>query len=159
MPPTTLRGDSTYRSDLDLSSITQHPTLTVSYKLKIRAAITTFFTRQVDLHSYYWLNKKKHRAFLLRRFLHSSTALRLAHTGNTEVHGFFQRLLGRAISQASEISEMLDLLAFQPETLLARMSGSGVTCFALVETLQAARAIASHLQEARENGWIRAARI
>ncbi|WP_109316804.1 hypothetical protein [Pseudovibrio ascidiaceicola] len=39
------------------------------------------------------------------------------------------------------------------------MSGSGATCFALVETLQAAQAIASHLQEARENGWIRAARI
>ncbi|WP_063312137.1 hypothetical protein [Pseudovibrio sp. Ad26] len=92
-------------------------------------------------------------------FLHSSTALRLTHTGNTEVHGFFQRLLGRAISQASEVSEVLDLLASQPETLLARMSGSGATCFALVETLQSAQAIASHLQEARENWWIRAARI
>jgi 4-diphosphocytidyl-2-C-methyl-D-erythritol kinase len=64
-----------------------------------------------------------------------------------------------AISQASEISEVLDLLASQPETLLARMSGSGATCFALAETLQSAQAIASHLQEARENWWIRAARI
>ncbi|KZK93445.1 4-diphosphocytidyl-2-C-methyl-D-erythritol kinase [Pseudovibrio sp. Ad5] len=64
-----------------------------------------------------------------------------------------------AISQAPEISEVLDLLASQPDTLLARMSGSGATCFALVETLEAAQAIASHLQEAKGNWWIKAARV
>ncbi len=64
-----------------------------------------------------------------------------------------------AISQASEISEVLDLLASQQETLLARMSGSGATCFALCETLEAARKIASHLHEIRENWWIRAATV
>ncbi|KZK77574.1 4-diphosphocytidyl-2-C-methyl-D-erythritol kinase [Pseudovibrio sp. Ad46] len=64
-----------------------------------------------------------------------------------------------AISQAPEISEVLDLLASQPNTLLARMSGSGATCFALVETLEAAQAIASHLQEAKGNWWIKAARV
>ncbi len=64
-----------------------------------------------------------------------------------------------AISQAAEISEVLDLLASQPETLLARMSGSGATCFALCETLEAAQKIAAHLHEIRSNWWIKTARI
>lgn len=64
-----------------------------------------------------------------------------------------------AISLTSEISEVLDLLASQPETLIARMSGSGATCFALCETLEAAQKIASHLQEIRSNWWIKAARV
>ncbi|GHB32844.1 4-diphosphocytidyl-2-C-methyl-D-erythritol kinase [Pseudovibrio japonicus] len=64
-----------------------------------------------------------------------------------------------AISQTAEISEVLDLLASQPETLLARMSGSGATCFALCETLEAAEKIARHLHEIRSNWWIKAARV
>lgn len=64
-----------------------------------------------------------------------------------------------SISQAAEISEVLDLLASQPETLLARMSGSGATCFALCETLEAAQKIAAHLHEIRSNWWIKTARV
>ncbi|SFT65371.1 4-diphosphocytidyl-2-C-methyl-D-erythritol kinase [Pseudovibrio denitrificans] len=64
-----------------------------------------------------------------------------------------------AISQASEISEVLDLLASQPDTLLARMSGSGATCFALCETLKDAQSIATHLQDLHSDWWIRAAEV
>ncbi len=35
------------------------------------------------------------------------------------------------------IGEVLDVLARQPGRLLARMSGSGATCFALFETVEA----------------------
>ncbi|KZL21275.1 4-diphosphocytidyl-2-C-methyl-D-erythritol kinase [Pseudovibrio axinellae] len=64
-----------------------------------------------------------------------------------------------AIAQASLISTVLDILASQPETLLARMSGSGATCFALCESLSEAQAIAARLQEHHGNWWIKPARI
>ncbi len=64
-----------------------------------------------------------------------------------------------AISQAGAISEVLDVLAAQPETLLARMSGSGATCFALCETFDDAAAVATRLRERHSDWWIKEAQV
>lgn len=52
------------------------------------------------------------------------------------------------------IGDLLRILRAQPETLLARMSGSGATCFALFETEAQAHALAARL-EAEYRWWIR----
>ena len=51
---------------------------------------------------------------------------------------------------APEIDAVLDLLSYSSGILLARMSGSGATCFGLFEN-EAARAIAA--RRAKEQGW------
>ena len=56
-----------------------------------------------------------------------------------------------AISLAPEIGRVLDRLAATPGCLLARMSGSGATCFGLYET--AALADAAALTLAVDMGW------
>jgi 4-diphosphocytidyl-2-C-methyl-D-erythritol kinase len=48
------------------------------------------------------------------------------------------------------IGDVLDVLAADPSCLLARMSGSGATCFGLYETPQAARVAAAGLPR---SGW------
>ena len=53
-----------------------------------------------------------------------------------------------------EIGEALDLLAAQPAVRLARMSGSGATCFGLVADLTAADAVAAALARIRPGWWI-----
>jgi 4-diphosphocytidyl-2-C-methyl-D-erythritol kinase len=55
------------------------------------------------------------------------------------------------------IGETLEVLRDQPETLLARMSGSGATCFALCLEQAAAEALAARL--ARPGWWVRACRL
>jgi 4-diphosphocytidyl-2-C-methyl-D-erythritol kinase len=50
------------------------------------------------------------------------------------------------------IAQVLDALAVQPGCVLARMSGSGATCFGLWPDAGAARAAAEHLR-GREPGW------
>ena len=59
-----------------------------------------------------------------------------------------------AISLHPLIGELLRVLRAHPETLLARMSGSGATCFALCETEQEAHALAARL-EVEYSWWIR----
>ena len=58
----------------------------------------------------------------------------------------------RAIAPA--IGEVLDALAAQPGVLLARMSGSGATCFALFENEAAAHSAASAIGAHRRNWWV-----
>lgn len=50
---------------------------------------------------------------------------------------------------APVIDRVLDRLAAQPGLVLARMSGSGATCFALFETIEARRAAAAALSNER----------
>lgn len=57
-----------------------------------------------------------------------------------------------AIAQVPAIAEVLQRLAAADGALLARMSGSGATCFALFETRAAADAAAAALR-ARARGW------
>ncbi len=56
-----------------------------------------------------------------------------------------------AISIQPVIGEVLAALASLPGTLLARMSGSGATCFALLATAAEAKAAAAAL--AAQSGW------
>lgn len=64
-----------------------------------------------------------------------------------------------AITLAPAIADTLTALASQPGCLLARMSGSGATCFALFAGEQAARTAASHLTETHPDWWIAPAAI
>ncbi|QDL93702.1 4-(cytidine 5'-diphospho)-2-C-methyl-D-erythritol kinase [Paroceanicella profunda] len=57
------------------------------------------------------------------------------------------------------IAETLDALAAAPGALLARMSGSGATCFALFAGAEAAARAAAALSAARPGWWVRAAPV
>jgi 4-diphosphocytidyl-2-C-methyl-D-erythritol kinase len=61
-----------------------------------------------------------------------------------------------ALTVAPEIAGVLDQLRRAPEARLARLSGSGATCFALCETPQEALALAGHLSAAAPAWWVRA---
>lgn len=54
------------------------------------------------------------------------------------------------------INDVLDSLAAQPETLFARMSGSGATCFALCGSDQDAQALAKQLETLWPDAWVQA---
>jgi 4-diphosphocytidyl-2-C-methyl-D-erythritol kinase len=76
----------------------------------------------------------------------------------TDLIGYLQRhgndLTAAAIACVPIIGDVLDTLAALPGTQLARMSGSGSTCFALFETAETAEAGARLLGEARPEWWI-----
>jgi 4-diphosphocytidyl-2-C-methyl-D-erythritol kinase len=57
---------------------------------------------------------------------------------------------------APVIREVLAALRAQPQTRLARMSGSGATCFALCDTVEAAQALAQTLESLWPEAWISA---
>lgn len=59
---------------------------------------------------------------------------------------------------APEVGDVLKALATQPGAWLARMSGSGATCFALFENTDAAEAAARAITAARPAWWTRATR-
>lgn len=62
-----------------------------------------------------------------------------------------------AISLEPVVGDMLALIAAQPGCLLARMSGSGATCFGLFATPDTARPAAAALAAAQPGWWIAAA--
>ncbi len=57
---------------------------------------------------------------------------------------------------APVVGEVLDDLSRQPGCLLARLSGSGPTCFALFSSEQVAREAAAVLQAEKPGWWVRA---
>ncbi len=57
------------------------------------------------------------------------------------------------------IAEVLNELAAQPETLFARMSGSGATCFALCRTDADALALGRRMQLGRPGAWVAPCRL
>lgn len=61
-----------------------------------------------------------------------------------------------ALSLDPRIAEPLEALSAAPQTLLARLSGSGATSFALCADLAAAEALASGLAQAHPRWWVRA---
>jgi 4-diphosphocytidyl-2-C-methyl-D-erythritol kinase len=65
-------------------------------------------------------------------------------------------LTAPAVSLVSEIVVVLDHLAALPGALLARMSGSGATCFALFPDRGAANHAAMTLTRAQPGWWVRA---
>lgn len=58
-----------------------------------------------------------------------------------------------------EIAGTLDLLRAQPETLLARLSGSGATCFALAADPEDAERLAAAVAAAEPDWWVRTCRL
>ncbi len=73
------------------------------------------------------------------------------------IHG--NDLTAPAIAGAPAIGEVLDLLSGLPGVRLARMSGSGATCFALFDSAEQAEWAARQLQTARPAWWIAATRL
>ena len=59
-----------------------------------------------------------------------------------------------ALTLAPQIAETLAALTAQPDCLIARMSGSGATCFALYADAHAAETAATHLRRSRPDWWI-----
>jgi 4-diphosphocytidyl-2-C-methyl-D-erythritol kinase len=68
-------------------------------------------------------------------------------------------LTAAAIGVVPAVAEILAALERLPGALLARMSGSGATCFALFATRDAAAAAGRRLREARPAWWIAAGRL
>jgi 4-diphosphocytidyl-2-C-methyl-D-erythritol kinase len=64
-----------------------------------------------------------------------------------------------ALTVQPAIADVLAALRARPQTQLARVTGSGATCFALTETPQAAQALAHDLAAAFPGWWVRAARL
>ena len=65
-------------------------------------------------------------------------------------------LQGPATRLEPAIAAVLEVLSGQTETLLARMSGSGATCFALCADSSAAESLAARIARLRPDWWVRA---
>jgi len=61
-----------------------------------------------------------------------------------------------AVSLAPQIGDVLRALRSEPHVRVARMSGSGATCFALVPTAAIARRIAASIADRFPDWWVRA---
>ncbi len=79
--------------------------------------------------------------------------------------GYFARALANnyrndlqapAISLVSEIGRVIDVISQEQGCLLARMSGSGPTCFGLFETADQAGAAADAIAHRKRRYWVRA---
>jgi 4-diphosphocytidyl-2-C-methyl-D-erythritol kinase len=68
-------------------------------------------------------------------------------------------LTAAAVSLVPAISEVLDRLAALEGALLARMSGSGATCFALFAAAEAAAAAATRLRAEEPAWWVASGRL
>jgi 4-diphosphocytidyl-2-C-methyl-D-erythritol kinase len=64
-----------------------------------------------------------------------------------------------AVGLEPGIGQVLDLLAGEPETLLARMSGSGATCFALCAGDIEAEGLAERVERMRPDWWVKRCRL
>jgi 4-diphosphocytidyl-2-C-methyl-D-erythritol kinase len=73
-----------------------------------------------------------------------------------DIHKMRNDLQPYAITQCEEIAHTLALLAQQPACKVARMSGSGATCYGLFECATDAQTSALSLQNAFPNYWVRA---
>jgi len=64
-----------------------------------------------------------------------------------------------AVAVEPTVGEVLDVLRGEPETLLARVSGSGGTCFAMCEDDVAAEGLAARIAGLRPGWWVRRCRL
>jgi 4-diphosphocytidyl-2-C-methyl-D-erythritol kinase len=64
-----------------------------------------------------------------------------------------------AIGVAPEVGTVLEMLRDEPETLLARVSGSGGTCFALCADDIAAETLAERIEALAPKWWVRRCRL
>lgn len=68
-------------------------------------------------------------------------------------------LMPAALGLVPEIANVLAALEAQPGCLLARMSGSGATCFALFARADEARGAAAAIRAARPGWWVEASEL
>ncbi len=68
-------------------------------------------------------------------------------------------LTDAAIGLVPAVGDVLTKLSAQPGALIARMSGSGATCFALFETATAAEAAVATLRLAEPRWWVAAGKL
>ena len=68
-------------------------------------------------------------------------------------------LQAAAIAVAPEVGAVLETLANEPEALLARVSGSGGTCFALCASDIEAESLAERLEAMAPNWWVERCRL
>lgn len=68
-------------------------------------------------------------------------------------------LQGPAVGLEPQIADVLASLEDEPETLLARMTGSGATCFALCAGDYEAESLAERLEAMRPNWWVKRCRL
>jgi 4-diphosphocytidyl-2-C-methyl-D-erythritol kinase len=68
-------------------------------------------------------------------------------------------LEGPAVALTPIIGEVLETLRGEPETLLARMSGSGATCFAICAGDIEAEGLSERLQAMRPGWWVQRCRL
>lgn len=73
--------------------------------------------------------------------------------------GLRNDLEGPALAVAPDIARVLDRLRGAPETLLARLSGSGATSFALCADAGAAGRLAAGLSREHPGWWVRTCRL
>lgn len=64
-----------------------------------------------------------------------------------------------AVAVAPLVGTVLDVLRAEPETLLARVSGSGGTCFALCADDIAAETLAERIEAMAPNWWVKRCRL
>jgi 4-diphosphocytidyl-2-C-methyl-D-erythritol kinase len=64
-----------------------------------------------------------------------------------------------AIKLQPIVADVLRALQATPGCLLARMSGSGATCFALFGSVAAAQDVAQRMQARHPDWWVRAASL
>lgn len=64
-----------------------------------------------------------------------------------------------ALAMAPQIGDVLATLADEPETLIARMSGSGATCFALCAGDYEAETLAERIEALRPDWWVERCRL
>ena len=68
-------------------------------------------------------------------------------------------LQGPAVVECPDIAKVLEALDGQEKCRLARMSGSGATCFGLFERVHQATAAAEAIRAERPDWWVRAGRL
>ena len=68
-------------------------------------------------------------------------------------------LTAAAVALVPDIGDLLAAIENAPGCLLARMSGSGASCFGLFAAAEAAAKAAASLQVVAQNWWIRATAI
>lgn len=88
-------------------------------------------------------------------FNHPRDAAHLAELLNARTND----LMAPAIRLESSIQDVLNALSALKGCLLARMSGSGATCFALFAQESEAKAAAQNLAKTQPNWWIEAAEL
>ena len=64
-----------------------------------------------------------------------------------------------AIALAPEIGDVLATLSDEPEALIARMSGSGATCFALCQSEVEAETLAERIMAMKPDWWVQRCRL